>query len=74
MINVATLILFSTGSETLRPELFVLWLQSIMENDACVEPKTGDAAVDQVKEQPAATTPYRYTKVITTSNLLIMKR
>ncbi|KAG7244634.1 hypothetical protein INR49_029653 [Caranx melampygus] len=33
-----------------------------MENDACVEPKTGDAAVEQVKQQPAATTPYRYTK------------
>ncbi|XP_068568238.1 eukaryotic translation initiation factor 4E transporter [Cebidichthys violaceus] len=34
-----------------------------MENDACVEQKTGDgdAAVDQVN-QPAATAPYRYTK------------
>ncbi|XP_029359026.1 eukaryotic translation initiation factor 4E transporter isoform X2 [Echeneis naucrates] len=33
-----------------------------MENDACVEPKTVDPAVDQVKQQPAATAPYRYTK------------
>ncbi|XP_071349932.1 eukaryotic translation initiation factor 4E transporter isoform X7 [Trachinotus anak] len=33
-----------------------------MENDTCVESKTGDAAVDQVKQQPAATAPYRYTK------------
>lgn len=32
-----------------------------MEKDACVEPKNGDAAVDQPK--PAATAPYRYTKV-----------
>uniref|UniRef100_A0A669F4U4 Eukaryotic translation initiation factor 4E nuclear import factor 1 n=1 Tax=Oreochromis niloticus TaxID=8128 RepID=A0A669F4U4_ORENI len=31
-----------------------------MEKDACVEPKNGDAAVDQPK--PAATAPYRYTK------------
>ncbi|XP_070704140.1 eukaryotic translation initiation factor 4E transporter isoform X2 [Pempheris klunzingeri] len=30
-----------------------------MEND---EQKTGDAAVDQVKQQPAATAPYRYSK------------
>ncbi|XP_044028506.1 eukaryotic translation initiation factor 4E transporter isoform X1 [Siniperca chuatsi] len=32
-----------------------------MENDACVEQKNGDAALDQVK-QPAATAPYRYSK------------
>uniref|UniRef100_A0A3Q4HJN4 Eukaryotic translation initiation factor 4E nuclear import factor 1 n=1 Tax=Neolamprologus brichardi TaxID=32507 RepID=A0A3Q4HJN4_NEOBR len=31
-----------------------------MEKDACVEPKNGEAAVDQPK--PAATAPYRYTK------------
>ncbi|XP_042263307.1 eukaryotic translation initiation factor 4E transporter isoform X3 [Thunnus thynnus] len=34
-----------------------------MENDGCVELKNGgDAAVDPVKQQPAATAPYRYTK------------
>ncbi|XP_040890755.1 eukaryotic translation initiation factor 4E transporter isoform X3 [Toxotes jaculatrix] len=33
-----------------------------MENEVCVEPKTVDAAVDQVKQQPAATAPYRYSK------------
>ncbi|XP_008283766.1 eukaryotic translation initiation factor 4E transporter isoform X3 [Stegastes partitus] len=33
-----------------------------MEKDACVEQKNGDAAVDQPKQQPAATTPFRYTK------------
>ncbi|TMS19776.1 Eukaryotic translation initiation factor 4E transporter [Larimichthys crocea] len=32
-----------------------------MENDACVEQKNGDAAVDQVK-QPTVTAPFRYTK------------
>ncbi|XP_049441283.1 eukaryotic translation initiation factor 4E transporter isoform X1 [Epinephelus fuscoguttatus] len=32
-----------------------------MENDACVEQKDGDAAVDEVK-QPAAAAPFRYTK------------
>lgn len=36
-----------------------------MENDGCVEQKNGgDAAVDTAKQQPAATAPYRYTKVI----------
>ena len=34
-----------------------------MENDACVEQKNGDAAVEPVKQQPAATAPFRYTKV-----------
>nr|XP_046239553.1 eukaryotic translation initiation factor 4E transporter isoform X2 [Scatophagus argus] len=33
-----------------------------MENDACVVQKNGDAAVDQAKQQPAATAPFRYTK------------
>ncbi|XP_056130110.1 eukaryotic translation initiation factor 4E transporter isoform X3 [Lampris incognitus] len=33
-----------------------------MENDACVEQKNSDAAIDQVKEPAAATAPYRYTK------------
>ncbi|XP_035007359.1 eukaryotic translation initiation factor 4E transporter [Hippoglossus stenolepis] len=33
-----------------------------MENDACVEPKTGDVAADEVEQQPAATAPHRYTK------------
>ncbi|XP_059184495.1 eukaryotic translation initiation factor 4E transporter isoform X2 [Centropristis striata] len=35
-----------------------------MENDACVEQKNsdGDATVDQAKQQPAATAPYRYSK------------
>ncbi|KAM9361899.1 eukaryotic translation initiation factor 4E transporter [Symphorus nematophorus] len=33
-----------------------------MENDACVEQKNGDAAVEPVKQQPAATAPFRYTK------------
>ncbi|XP_036956551.1 eukaryotic translation initiation factor 4E transporter isoform X2 [Acanthopagrus latus] len=32
-----------------------------MENDACVEQKNGEAAVDEVK-QPAVTAPFRYTK------------
>uniref|UniRef100_A0A671XLB9 Eukaryotic translation initiation factor 4E nuclear import factor 1 n=1 Tax=Sparus aurata TaxID=8175 RepID=A0A671XLB9_SPAAU len=32
-----------------------------MENDACVEQKNGDAAVDEVK-QPTVTAPFRYTK------------
>ncbi|XP_044203755.1 eukaryotic translation initiation factor 4E transporter isoform X5 [Thunnus albacares] len=41
----------------------VLYLNSVMENDGCVELKNGgDAAVDPVKQQPAATAPYRYTK------------
>ncbi|KAM3621713.1 uncharacterized protein V6R79_014958 [Siganus canaliculatus] len=39
-----------------------------MENDACVEQKNGESAVDRVK-QPAATSPYRYTK----EELLIIK-
>lgn len=43
-----------------------------MENDACVEQKTGDAAVDQVKQQPAATAPYRYSKVMRNANSMIM--
>lgn len=35
-----------------------------MENDACVEQKSGDnPAVDQVKQQPVSTAPYRYSKV-----------
>lgn len=35
-----------------------------MENDACVEQKNGDnTAVDQVKQQPVSTAPFRYTKV-----------
>ncbi|XP_051931409.1 eukaryotic translation initiation factor 4E transporter isoform X1 [Hippocampus zosterae] len=34
-----------------------------MDGDACVEEKNGgDAAVDPVKKEPAATTPHRYTK------------
>ncbi|XP_023136058.1 eukaryotic translation initiation factor 4E transporter isoform X3 [Amphiprion ocellaris] len=33
-----------------------------MDKDACVEQKNGDAAVEQSKQQPAATAPYRYTK------------
>lgn len=33
-----------------------------MENDACVELKTGDVAVGQVEQQPAAPAPHRYTK------------
>ncbi|KAM4613627.1 eukaryotic translation initiation factor 4E transporter isoform 2-T2 [Polymixia lowei] len=33
-----------------------------MESDACVEQKNADAAMDQVKEPSAATTPYRYTR------------
>uniref|UniRef100_A0A8D3BGZ5 Eukaryotic translation initiation factor 4E transporter n=1 Tax=Scophthalmus maximus TaxID=52904 RepID=A0A8D3BGZ5_SCOMX len=33
-----------------------------MEHDACVELKPGDAAVDQVKQEPAAPAPFRYTK------------
>ncbi|XP_022044935.1 eukaryotic translation initiation factor 4E transporter isoform X2 [Acanthochromis polyacanthus] len=33
-----------------------------MEKDACVEQKNGDAAVEQSKQPPAATAPYRYTK------------
>lgn len=34
-----------------------------MENDACVEQKSGDnPAVDQVKQQPVSTAPYRYSK------------
>ena len=41
-----------------------------MENDACVELKNGDAAVDEVK-QPAVTAPFRYTKVITNSKNII---
>ncbi|XP_068450745.1 eukaryotic translation initiation factor 4E transporter isoform X2 [Clinocottus analis] len=36
-------------------------LKSVMENDACVEQKESDTAVDQVKE-PAAIAPFRYTK------------
>ena len=44
-------------------KLFVLHLKSVMENDACVEQKNGDAAVEPVKQQPAATAPFRYTKV-----------
>lgn len=35
-----------------------------MENNACVEQKNGDnTAVDQVKQQPVSTAPFRYTKV-----------
>ncbi len=49
-------------------KLFALCLKSVMENDACVEQKTGDAAVDQVKQQPAATAPFRYTKVMRNTN------
>uniref|UniRef100_A0A3Q2Z4G3 Eukaryotic translation initiation factor 4E nuclear import factor 1 n=1 Tax=Hippocampus comes TaxID=109280 RepID=A0A3Q2Z4G3_HIPCM len=34
-----------------------------MDGDACVEEKNGgDAAVDPIKKEPAATTPHRYTK------------
>ncbi|XP_028262498.1 eukaryotic translation initiation factor 4E transporter isoform X2 [Parambassis ranga] len=33
-----------------------------MEKDACLEQKNCDAAVDQAKQQPASTLPYRYTK------------
>ncbi|XP_074502445.1 eukaryotic translation initiation factor 4E transporter isoform X5 [Sebastes fasciatus] len=46
----------------------IVGLTSVMENDACVEQKIGDggdAAVDQVEQQPAAATataPYRYSK------------
>lgn len=40
---------------------FVLRLKPVMENDACVEQKNGDAAVDEVK-QPTVTAPFRYTK------------
>ncbi|KAI3370043.1 hypothetical protein L3Q82_024828, partial [Scortum barcoo] len=36
--------------------------ESVMESDAGVEQKTGDAVVDQVKPQPVATAPFRYTK------------
>lgn len=44
-----------------------------MENDGCVEQKTGgDVAVDLVKQQPAATAPYRYTKVITNTNNMMI--
>lgn len=34
-----------------------------MENDTCVELKTGDAAVDHVKQQSVPAAPYRYSKV-----------
>uniref|UniRef100_A0A3Q3NGM4 Eukaryotic translation initiation factor 4E nuclear import factor 1 n=1 Tax=Mastacembelus armatus TaxID=205130 RepID=A0A3Q3NGM4_9TELE len=33
-----------------------------MDNEACVAQKSCDAVVDNVKQQPAATAPYRYTK------------
>ncbi|XP_016892205.1 eukaryotic translation initiation factor 4E transporter isoform X1 [Cynoglossus semilaevis] len=33
-----------------------------MENDTCVELKTGDAAVDHVKQQSVPAAPYRYSK------------
>uniref|UniRef100_A0A3Q3XMS1 Uncharacterized protein n=1 Tax=Mola mola TaxID=94237 RepID=A0A3Q3XMS1_MOLML len=33
-----------------------------MENDACEEQKNGDAAVDQIKQQPASAVPFRYSK------------
>lgn len=35
-----------------------------MEKDACIEQKNYDAAVDQAKQQPSSTLPYRYTKVM----------
>lgn len=48
------------GIETVK---FAWCPESVMENDAGAELKNGEAAVSQVKEPSAATTPYRYTKV-----------
>ncbi|XP_073325041.1 eukaryotic translation initiation factor 4E transporter isoform X4 [Pagrus major] len=53
--------MFSVEKSLLAWKLFVLRLKSVMENDACVEQKNGDAAVEEVK-QPAVTAPFRYTK------------
>lgn len=54
---------------------FALRLKSVvMEKDACVEQKIGDnPAMDQVKQQPASTAPYRYSKVRKTTVELIVQ-
>lgn len=72
LINLQTLTSCLTGKEEslLAWRRFVLRLKSVMENDACVEQKNGDAAVDEVK-QPTVTAPFRYTKVITDSKNII---
>lgn len=46
----------------------------IMENDTSIAQKNGDAAVDKVKQQPATTAPYRYTKVMKNMNAMIISR
>lgn len=43
---------------------------NIMENDTNVAQKNGDAALDKVKQQPALTAPYRYTKVMNNINAM----
>jgi len=35
-----------------------------MEKDACDQQNNGDAAVEQAEQQPVATAPYRYSKVM----------
>ena len=43
-----------------------------MENDGIEQKNAGDAAVDPVKQQPAATAPYRYTKVIINTDSMMI--